>query len=203
MVKYKMKYVKSHTFATLDVKKSKFITHICPYQDLQTILNQLQLEHQKARHFVYAYRYLNEFNQIVENCSDDNEPKNTAGKPSLSVLQGEDLINTAIVTIRYFGGIKLGVGGLIRAYTQSVQDSITQSIFYNYTPSISLSFNVDYGHLAKVEFLLKQYNIDILKQEFNTEILFCIKVSNILIDTIKLKLKEIDYHIEKTILIKE
>jgi len=77
----------------------------------------LKIEHPKARHIVYAYRELNEFNQIIENSSDDGEPKGSSGVPVLNVLRGEEFINVAILVVRYFGGIKLGIGGLVRAYT--------------------------------------------------------------------------------------
>jgi len=68
----------------------------------------LRESHPKARHIVYAYRELNEFEQIVENSSDDGEPKGSSGVPVLNVLRGEDFINVAILVVRYFGGIKLG-----------------------------------------------------------------------------------------------
>ena len=86
------------------------------------------VKHPKARHHVYAYRYLNEYEQIVENSSDDGEPKGTSGKPSLHVLAGHELINTAVIIVRYFGGIKLGTGGLVRAYSDAVNSVINNAV---------------------------------------------------------------------------
>jgi len=79
-------------------------------------MQRLKDENPKGRHFVYAYRYINEFDQIVENQTDDGEPKGSSGPPSLAVLRGNDLVNTAVIIVRYFGGVKLWIGGLVRAY---------------------------------------------------------------------------------------
>ena len=106
----------------LEIKQSKFIAYLLPYNRYQKTLEELKQEHPKARHFVVAYRYLNEYGQIVEYSSDDGEPKGTSGKPTLMVIQGADLINSAIITIRYFGGTKLGTGGLVRAYSDATND---------------------------------------------------------------------------------
>ena len=114
-----MQFVREHITNTLEVKQSKFIAHLVPYDKYLTTLTYLKNKHPKARHFVTAYRYLNEYEQIVEHSSDDGEPKGTSGKPSLMVLQGQELINSAVITVRYFGGTKLGTGGLVRAYSNS------------------------------------------------------------------------------------
>ena len=70
------------------------------------------------------YRYLNEFDQIVENSGDDGEPKSTGGKPSLKALLGADMINTGVIIVRYFGGTMLGTGGLVRAYNDAVNEVV-------------------------------------------------------------------------------
>ena len=124
-----LKEVSGEFSATFETKKSKFIAHICPYNQFDNILIRLKKEHTKAKHFVYAYQYINEFEQIVENSSDDGEPKGTSGRPSLNVLIGAGVINTAIITIRYFGGIKLGTGGLVKAYSDAVNKIIDISDF--------------------------------------------------------------------------
>jgi len=105
---------------TYEVKQSKFIAHFMPYSEFDYSLKELKFSHPKARHFIVAYRYLNEFNQIVEHSSDDGEPKGTSGKTSLMVLQGAWIINSAVRMVRYFGGTKRGTGGLVRAYSDAV-----------------------------------------------------------------------------------
>ena len=98
-----MKFVQKEFTATLEEKKSKFLAFLVPYKDFDKTMQRLRQEHPKAVHFVYAYRYLNEFEQIVENSSDDGEPRGTSGKPTLAVLSGAGIINSAAIIVRYFG----------------------------------------------------------------------------------------------------
>ncbi|HHC11506.1 MAG TPA: YigZ family protein, partial [Campylobacterales bacterium] len=107
-----MKTVEKETISTYEIKKSKFITHLVPISQFKGLQDKLKAQHPKARHVVYALRYLNEFDQIVENLSDDGEPKGSSAQPALNVLRGEEMINMAVLIVRYFGGIKLGIGGL-------------------------------------------------------------------------------------------
>lgn len=125
---------------------------------------ELRVKHPKAVHFVYAYRYLNEYEQIVENQSDDGEPKSSSGKPTLSVMQGKALINSAIISVRYFGGIKLGVGGLVRAYSDSANLVINQANLSEYIKKESLYFFIEYSKLSKFEYVLKNYNLKVEKE---------------------------------------
>ena len=122
--------VNDHTYEMLVEKQSKFIAHIMPYSRYDEVLESLKAEHPKARHFVTAFRYINEFDQVVEGSSDDGEPRGTSGKPTLAVLQGNTLINAAIITVRYFGGTKLGTGGLVRAYSDATNMAIDASLLY-------------------------------------------------------------------------
>ena len=92
-----MKFVQKEFTATLEEKKSKFLAFLVPYKDFDKTMQRLRSEHPKAVHFVYAYRYLNEFEQIVENSSDDGEPRGTSGKPTLAVLSGAGIINIIII----------------------------------------------------------------------------------------------------------
>lgn len=165
-----MYFVKDETNQTLEEKKSKFIAYLCPYTDFDSVMKKLKQEHPKARHFVYAYRYLNEFEQIVENCSDDGEPKGTSGKPSLNVLAGNGLINSAVIIIRYFGGIKLGTGGLVRAYSDAVNLVINNSDLKKYEKLEFLSLKLEYAILSKVEYILDSLDISIVDKEFTSDV---------------------------------
>ena len=156
-----------------------------PYHLFDVVMKKVKDEHPKARHYVYAYRYLNEFEQIVENSSDDGEPKGTSGKPSLAVLAGSELINSAVIIVRYFGGIKLGTGGLVRAYGDSVNEVIKIAQFKEYQKLITKTLVCDYTELSKLEYLLNQENINIKNKEFSTQINLTIELTNKQLEEIK------------------
>lgn len=165
-----MQFVKEHSFSTLEVKQSKFIAHLIPYELYDTTLEILKQEHPKARHFVTAYRYLNEFDQIVENSSDDGEPKGTSGKPSLMVLQGQELINTAVIIVRYFGGTKLGTGGLVRAYGDAVNLAITEAELFMYKKEFIQAIQLDYADVRFLEYECELLGVKIADKKFEKEV---------------------------------
>lgn len=154
---------------TYEIKQSKFIAHLVPYTHFDDVMQRLKSEHPKARHFVTAYRYLNEYNQTVEGSSDDGEPKGTSGKPSLAVLAGNDLIDVAVITVRYFGGTKLGTGGLVRAYTQAVSEAVTAAELHPYLFLEKASFVCGYPEIGKVEYTLGECGITDVEKTFETE----------------------------------
>ncbi|TLP37841.1 YigZ family protein [Arcobacter arenosus] len=170
-------FVKDEFTQCYEEKKSKFIAYIMPYDDFDDVMQRLKKEHPKARHHVYAYRYLNEFDQIVENCSDDGEPKGTSGKPSLNVLSGHEIINSAVIIVRYFGGIKLGTGGLVRAYSDAVNLVIENSKLYTYKKLEKMTIQLDYSILSKVEYILNQFGIQISNKEFTNSVILTLSLS--------------------------
>lgn len=105
---------------TLEINKSKFLAYkhnLNSIDEVKDILNLLKKEHKKAKHFCYAYVFNKDI--VSEKCSDDGEPSGTAGYPILNVIKKKNLENILVVVVRYFGGIKLGAGGLTRAYTKA------------------------------------------------------------------------------------
>ena len=126
----------------------------------------LREEHPKSRHVVYALRYLNEFEQIVENSSDDGEPKGSSAPPALNVLRGESMINVAVLIVRYFGGIKLGIGGLVRAYGSAVKEVIADSNVILYEKMLDFQFNTTYSEIQRVEYLLNKIGISDIERDF-------------------------------------
>lgn len=165
-----MYFVKEESTKTYEEKKSKFIAYLTEYENFDLLMKRLREEHPKARHFVYAYRYLNEFEQVVENCSDDGEPKGTSGKPSLNVLAGNELINSAVIIIRYFGGIKLGTGGLVRAYSDAVNLVINNTKLYEYQKLQNVSLEIEYSQLSKIEYILKNLEIKVKDKQFDSSV---------------------------------
>jgi uncharacterized YigZ family protein len=152
-----------------EIKKSKFIVHLFPYKQFDSVMKRLKDEHPKGRHFVYAYRYLNAFDQVVENSSDDGEPKGTSGKPSLAVLQGHELINSAVIIVRYFGGIRLGTGGLVRAYGTSVNEVLDRARLEPFVKEERYTFFVEYAHFSKIEYLLNSEQIEVEQKNFHAQ----------------------------------
>ena len=152
---------------SIEIKGSKFNAFLMPMSLYDTQMKHLRALHPKAVHFVSAYRSLNEFDQIVEYSGDDGEPKGTSGKPTLAVLQGHDLINTAIITVRYFGGTKLGPGGLVRAYAQAANAAYAQAKLYPYEKLLREKITCNYTDVSMVEYEIGQYSIGIAVKSFD------------------------------------
>lgn len=172
-----MKFVNTVFTQTLEVKHSKFIAYLLPYSQFKITLENLKSSNLKARHFVVAYRYLNEFNQIIEYSSDDGEPNGTSGKPTLYVLQGSAIINSCIITVRYFGGTKLGTGGLVRAYSDATNLVINSSNLLEYKEERQIKIYFEYSNLRMVEYECEIFGINILSKEFDAGITFSLKSS--------------------------
>jgi uncharacterized YigZ family protein len=136
------------------------------YEGLQ---EKLKKDHPKANHVVYALRYFNEYDQVVENASDDGEPKGCAGVPSLNVLRGEELIECAVLIVRYFGGIKLGTGGMARAYAQAVKDVLDVAELKAYKKQATHTFETNYSDVDKTLYQLKQLDISDISRDFGLD----------------------------------
>ena len=107
----------------LEINKSRFIAYkveLSSLEQVKQVLENLKKEHKKARHICYGYVFKGDV--ISEKCSDDGEPGGTAGYPILNVIKKKNLTNTMVAVVRYFGGIKLGAGGLTRAYTKATAE---------------------------------------------------------------------------------
>lgn len=139
------------------------MAYLVPISESEGLQEKLKAENPKANHVVYALRYLNEYDQVVENSSDDGEPKGCAGVPALNVLRGKELINCAVFIVRYFGGIKLGTGGMARAYAQAVKDLLEVAELQEYNKQISHTFETSYSEVDKTLYRLKQ--LDIVKYD--------------------------------------
>ena len=166
-----MKTVKCNSANEIIIKNSRFITllfKIYDGDDITSIFNKVKEEYPKATHYCYAY--------ITENykkASDDGEPGGTAGMPMLNVLDKENMINTLAITIRYFGGIKLGAGGLVRAYSKSVREAIINGNLVDVEKGYKVIVTISYDMQKNLDYLLKDYLI--LNKEFlEKEIYTCL-----------------------------
>lgn len=105
-------------------KKSRFIAFLVPIDTFESRLKELRVEHRKASHHVTAFRHVMEDGRIDEGAKDDGEPAGTSGMPILKVMQGAKIVDCGIIVVRYFGGTKLGTGGLARAYSKAAKHAI-------------------------------------------------------------------------------
>lgn len=164
-----MMTINKPSFAKVEIKKSQFIAHLIPFQMFDEYMDRLRSEHPKARHFVWAARTLNEHDQVVENCSDDGEPKNTSGKPTLKVLQGSDLVDAALITVRYFGGVKLGTGGLVRAYNEAGQEAVEAASLIDTDSLNTLTIEIPYNQTRQTDYHIEKLELTVLSKDFGAE----------------------------------
>ena len=181
-----MQTVESTYESLTEVKRSKFITFLVPISEVDGLQEKLKAEHPKANHVVYALRYLNEYDQIVENSSDDCEPKGCAGVPALNVLRGKEIINCAVLIVRYFGGIKLGTGGMARAYALAVKNVLKETTLVAYEKEIEYIFDTSYSDVDKTLYKLKQLNLTKYERDFGvSSVVWTIKGSEEKIEQLK------------------
>ncbi len=133
-------------------KKSRFIAtvrEVKSEEEAQAFVEEMKKKYWDARHNCYAY-VIGEHREYTR-CSDDGEPGQTAGRPMLDVLLGEELYNTAVVVTRYFGGVLLGTGGLVRAYSKAVQEGLANSCVIEKKHGVLLSVDTDYNGLGRIQ----------------------------------------------------
>jgi len=147
--------IKNANTYELEIKKSKFITKLYKVHnidEINTILNSLKKEYSDATHHCYAY-IINEHKKS----SDDGEPGGTAGIPILQVLDKNNLNYVLCVVIRYFGGIKLGAGGLVRAYTKSVSDLIKETKIVELIKGYKIEIEILYEEQKQLDYIIKDF----------------------------------------------
>ena len=175
-----IKTILANSSSELDVKKSKFIANIIKItdeQDAKEKLNQIRKKYSDARHNCYAYIvYDNETKTKIEKSSDDREPSGTAGIPILTLLQKNNLVNVLIVVTRYFGGILLGTGGLVRAYTDSSKQALETAKIIELQYGEILEYCIEYDEFEYFKYICEKNNIEIVKTEYLNNIKVTIKL---------------------------
>ena len=148
-------------------KKSRFIATVLPIETEEEALEfiaKMKKKYWDARHNCYAY-VIGE-RQELQRCSDDGEPNGTAGRPMLDVLLHEDIHNTVVVVTRYFGGVLLGTGGLVRAYGGAVQEGLKNCVVLEKCLARKWKIGTDYSGLGKVQYILAEAELPILDSEY-------------------------------------
>lgn len=182
-----MKSIKFNIENEFIIKKSKFITKlyfVTSEIEIKSILDKNKTEYKDATHICYAYILNN-----VERFNDDSEPSGTAGMPILNVLKNNNLNNVLCVVIRYFGGIKLGAGGLIRAYCSSVSEALNKTEIINIVNGKKIELTFSYDDMKKVNHILN--NINIVDKQFDENVKYIIIVKEKNVDSLINQLTEL------------
>ncbi len=156
--------------ATLIEKKSEFIAHLFPVKtndEAIACIENVKKDHRKAKHNVYAYIVRD---QNISRYSDDGEPQGTAGVPVLDVLQKAQLTDICCVVTRYFGGILLGGGGLVRAYSGSTSLAVQESQIMIMRECVPMKITMDYSLYGKVSYVLPQYGVLQTSSDFENDV---------------------------------
>ena len=162
--------IKDRAEASFIEKKSEFIGYIAPVttnDEAVAFINEVKAKHRKAKHNVYAY-ILREGN--TSRYSDDGEPQGTAGIPVLDVLKKRGLTDVCCVVTRYFGGILLGGGGLVRAYSHAVSIAIDSATIMDMCSSYEVSFVTDYTLYGRVSYILPEFGVKLLDTIFEDNV---------------------------------
>lgn len=192
-------------------KKSKFIANIYHVENVKEAdekIKEIKKKYYDAKHNCVAYRVI-ESGQLIEKSSDDGEPSGTAGGPMLNILQKNNLCNILIIVTRYFGGILLGTGGLVRAYSEATQKVIENSTIISKVEGIEIELEINYSNLDIFKYYCKNNNIKVTNIKYLDNIILKVEMEksrkNIFDEEIENKLLNInkilnirDKYIDKT-----
>ena len=174
------KTIKENCFAQIVEKKSKFIDnafYIESKDEAEDIINSINKKYFDARHNCYAY-IVNDNQNIIQKCSDDGEPAKTAGTPILNIIKTKGLCNVLIIVTRYFGGVLLGTGGLIRAYSEASVQALNKTSFIIKQLGQKMKLKVEYSNVEQVKYYCRKKGIMIVEEEYSNDVNIFIEISN-------------------------
>ena len=201
------KTINQNISAEIVEKKSKFIANVFyveTQEEAEERVKEIKKKYFDARHNCFAYSVFTK-DGIVNRFSDDGEPSGTAGGPMLNILNGKELTNVVVIVTRYFGGILLGTGGLIRAYTGATQEALGKLEEVYKDLGLEAKLVTTYPELEKLKYYLKQNQIDITNSEYNENVEVFIDITEEKYNNI-LKAKEkyeLNFELIKTEVLKE
>ena len=172
-------------------KKSRFIATVRPVEteeEALAFIEEMKKKYWDARHNCQAFTI--GMNHELTRCSDDGEPAQTAGRPMLDVLLGEDVHNVCVVVTRYFGGTLLGTGGLVRAYSGAVKEGLAASEIVEKKRAFEMKIVTDYTGVGKIQYILGQENMTVLDSVYTDKVEFSVLVPVAAYDGLEKKITE-------------
>lgn len=172
--------LEKNTTAEIIEKKSRFIANLFYVetpQEAEDKIKQIKKKYYDAKHNCFAYITL-KGNEIQKKSSDDGEPSGTAGAPMLEILEKQSVYNVVVIVTRYFGGILLGTGGLVRAYSDSLKEAIKKSTLVEQEPGYEAEIKLPYADFEKFKYYCNKNNINIINSEYSDFIICKIEVND-------------------------
>ena len=186
--------IKNNSIYQYEIKKSKFITllyKVNTLNEIETILDKIRKEYEDATHCCFGHKINN-----IQKFSDDGEPGGTAGLPIMEVINKKNLDYILCIVVRYFGGIKLGAGGLVRAYSKAVREAVDNNEIIELTEGYLVKIISNYEEQKQLDYLFQK---NIISKEFNENIIYQLKIEKENID----KLDNYNYKIVEEIMIEK
>lgn len=186
--------LEKNTTAEIIEKKSRFIANLFYVetpQEAEDKIKQIKKKYYDAKHNCFAYITLNG-NEIQKKCSDDGEPSGTAGAPMLEILEKQSIYNVVVIVTRYFGGILLGTGGLVRAYSDSLKEAIKKSTLVEQEPGYEAEIKLPYADFEKFKYYCNKNNINIINSEYSDFIICKIEVNDAEKNRLEIEFREQD-----------
>jgi uncharacterized YigZ family protein len=193
--------LKNPVTARLEIKKSEFIAYAYPVNSREQAMShveQLREKYPDARHWCWAYIIGDPDNTTSAGFDDDGEPNGTAGRPILGVLQHKSIGNIIIIVVRYFGGIKLGAGGLTRAYAGSAQAAVDQMILQPFVPMTQVQILADFATEAQCRYVVESLEGTIEDVAYSKQVTLTVTIAEVDIETLKTELAMAGKVIEPT-----
>ena len=186
-------------------KKSKFIANVFyveSVEEAEEYIRKIKKEHKLARHNCYAFSVFSR-EGITDRFSDDGEPSGTAGAPMLNIISSKKITNILVVVTRYFGGILLGTGGLVRAYTGAFQEALDKVNIIEKELGKFVRFVVSYQDLEKFKYYLKQNEIDIINSKFTENVEIEVDITEKKLEELELRLNDLNFNIIERIVLED
>ena len=177
--------------ARLEIKKSEFIAYAYPVTSREQAMfhvEQLRVQYADARHHCWAYIIGDPNNTTSAGFDDDGEPNGTAGRPILSVLQHKSIGNVIIIVVRYFGGIKLGAGGLTRAYAGSAQAAVDEMVLLPYVAMAQVQILAEFATEAQCRYIVESLNGRIDNVDYSKQVTLTVTLAEADIERLKERL---------------
>ena len=178
-------------------KKSKFIANVFyveSVQEAEELIKKVKKQHNEARHNCFAFSVFTR-EGVVDRFSHDGEPSGTAASPMLNIITSKRITNVLVVVTRYFGGILLGTGGLVRAYTGAFQEALEKVNIIEKELGVMAKFVVTYSDLEKLKYYLKQNDIDIINNDFNENVEVYVDITENKLEDLNNRLNDLNFDI--------